>query len=92
VVRNCEFIENEAIDDGAALYSMGNLEIQNCFFYQNEAMGASLDLYTLAPDDSITVSNCTFLENKANKHFLIMGISNLDPGRWSDDYSKQYLP
>jgi hypothetical protein len=78
VVRNCEFIENEAIDDGAALYSMGNLEIQNCFFYQNEAMGASLDLFTLAPDDSITVSNCTFLENKANKHFLIMGISNLD--------------
>jgi hypothetical protein len=78
VVRNCAFIENEAIDDGAALYSMGNLEIQNCFFYQNEAMGASLDLYTLAPDDSITVSNCTFLENKANKHFLIMGISNLD--------------
>jgi hypothetical protein len=78
VVRNCSFLENETVDDGAALFSMGNLEIQNCFFYQNEAKGASLELYTLAPEDSITVSNCTFLENKANKHFLIMGISNLD--------------
>ena len=64
-VRNCNFAGNNATDDGGAVYFWNTGNVTNCNFTDNTATtGSAIYFYSTSAQKS--VSNSTFLNNRAN--------------------------
>ena len=70
-VRNCNFTNNTASDRGGAVYFVGNGTVTNCNFTGNNATtGSAIYFYKYYSTDTLTISNSTFLNNRANAEAL----------------------
>ena len=70
-VLNCNFTGNTASRDGGAIYFWGQGTVTNCNFTGNNATtGSAIYFYKYYSSDTLTVSNSTFLNNRANTEAL----------------------
>ena len=66
-VENCNFTGNTATGDGGAVYFRSTGTVANCNFTGNNATtGSAIYFYKWDSSDTLTVSNSTFLNNRAN--------------------------
>ena len=66
-VIDCNFIGNNATEDGGAIYFTANANIINCNFNGNKAdMGSAIYFWHEKESANMTISNSTFLNNRAN--------------------------
>ena len=66
-VVNCNFIGNNATYYGGAVYFLNTGNVTNCNFTGNNATtGSAISFYKWDSSDTLTVSNSTFLNNRAN--------------------------
>ena len=66
-VTNCNFTGNTATGDGGAVYFDETGTVTNCNFTGNNATtGSAIYFYKYFSSDTLTVSNSTFLNNRAN--------------------------
>ncbi|MBO5151500.1 MAG: right-handed parallel beta-helix repeat-containing protein, partial [Methanobrevibacter sp.] len=69
-VSNCNFADNTATYDGGAI-NIGSGTVSNCNFTGNNATtGSAIYFYKWDSSDNLTVSNSTFLNNRANAESL----------------------
>ena len=70
-VSNCNFTGNTATRYGGAVYFYDEGSVSNCNFTGNNATtGSAIYLYKGDSSDTLTVSNSTFLNNRANAESL----------------------
>ena len=66
-VTNCNFTNNSAEYSGGAVFFMNYGNVENCNFTDNKAtMGSAIYFYKEYSTDTLTISNSTFLNNRAN--------------------------
>ena len=69
-VTNCNFADNHASGNGGAI-RMFSGSVENCNFTGNNATtGSAIYFYNLDSSDTLTVSDSTFLNNRANAEYL----------------------
>ena len=69
-VENCNFTANQANNWGGAIYIYSG-SVTNCNFTGNNATtGSAIYLYKIFSTDTLTISNSTFLNNRANAEAL----------------------
>ncbi len=70
-VTNCNFTNNTARYSGGGVYFSHTGEVTNCNFTGNNATtGSAINFYKWDSSDTLTVSNSTFLNNRANAESL----------------------
>ena len=70
-VSNCNFTGNTASNNGGAVYFLNQGTVSNCNFTGNNATtGSAIYFYKWDSSDTLTVSNSTFLNNRANAESL----------------------
>ena len=69
-VSNCNFTANQA-SRGGAVYFLDGGKVENCNFTGNNATtGSAIYFYKYYSTDTLTISNSTFLNNRANAEAL----------------------
>jgi len=72
-VTNCNFNGNTASMDGGAILFNKNGAVTNCNFTKNSASkGSAIYFYQYSSSDTRTISNSSFMDNRANAESLIV--------------------
>lgn len=83
VFEDCEFYDNEAKNDGGAVYDFGNTTYIRCTFHDNRVQRCGGGLYCNNYGSSSQYISCSFSNNTAQQGGGIAVYHQLKPSFWS---------